>query len=163
MFNRFKEENKSHLFDKLIAVAGDVGEENLGLSSADRLTLVEDIQIVFHSAATLDFEADLKSTTTINLLGTRRVVELCQEIRDLKVNCFLHFEYFITFPGILLNPVMLIKGCLDRDMSQMFLSPLGAGTRFKCIRQFRIARSRRACVFPAFRREGITETGGKFR
>ena len=84
VFNKFKEENKSHLFDKLIAVAGDVGEENLGLSSADRLTLVEDVQIVFHSAATLDFEADLKSTTRINLLGTRRVVELCQEIRDLK-------------------------------------------------------------------------------
>ncbi|XP_053970575.1 putative fatty acyl-CoA reductase CG8306 [Hylaeus volcanicus] len=84
VFNRLKEENKTHLFKKLIPVAGDVGEENLGLSSVDRLTLVEDVQIVFHSAATLDFEADLRSTTKVNLLGTRRVVELCQEIRDLK-------------------------------------------------------------------------------
>lgn len=75
----------------MIPIAGDVGEENLGLSSADRLTLVEDVNIVFHSAATLDFEADLKSNTNINLLGTRRVVQLCQEIRDLKVNsiCYL--------------------------------------------------------------------------
>lgn len=72
----------------MIPVAGDVGEENLGLSSGDRLTLVEDVNIVFHSAATLDFEADLKSNTNINLLGTRRVVQLCQEIRDLKVNYF---------------------------------------------------------------------------
>ncbi|XP_068979197.1 putative fatty acyl-CoA reductase CG8306 [Bombus flavifrons] len=84
VFNRLKEENKTNLFEKLIPVAGNVGEENLGLSSADRLTLVEDVNIVFHSAATLDFEADLKSNTNINLLGTRRVVQLCQEIRDLK-------------------------------------------------------------------------------
>ncbi|XP_076618428.1 putative fatty acyl-CoA reductase CG8306 [Colletes latitarsis] len=80
VFDRLKEENKTHLFKKLIPVAGDIGEENLGLSSADRLLLIEDVQVVFHTAASLDFEADLKSTTNINLLGTRRVVELCQEI-----------------------------------------------------------------------------------
>lgn len=84
VFNKFKEENKTHLFEKLIPVAGDVGQENLGLSSADRLTLVEEVQIIFHCAATLDFEVDLKTATHINLLGTRRVVELSQEIRDLK-------------------------------------------------------------------------------
>ncbi|XP_076237680.1 putative fatty acyl-CoA reductase CG8306 [Calliopsis andreniformis] len=84
VFDRLKEENKTHLFDKLIPVAGDVGEDNLGLSSEDRLTLVGEVQIIFHCAATLDFEADLKSNTNINLLGTRRVVELSQEVRDLK-------------------------------------------------------------------------------
>lgn len=84
VFNRIREENKTDLFKKLIPVAGDVGEENLGLSSADRLTLIENVQIVFHSAATLDFEANLKSTTKTNLLGTRRVVQLCQEIKNFK-------------------------------------------------------------------------------
>ncbi|XP_033222189.1 putative fatty acyl-CoA reductase CG8306 [Belonocnema kinseyi] len=84
VFDRIKKENNEDLFKKLIAVAGDVGEDNLGLSSNDRLTLVEHINIVVHSAATLDFEADLKSTVNINLLGTRRVVQISQEIRDLK-------------------------------------------------------------------------------
>ncbi|XP_001601168.1 putative fatty acyl-CoA reductase CG8306 [Nasonia vitripennis] len=84
VFERIKQEGKTDLFKKIIAVGGDVGEEHLGLSSVDRLTLVEHVQIVFHSAATLDFEADLKSTVNINLLGTRRVVEFCQEIRNLK-------------------------------------------------------------------------------
>lgn len=100
MFNRIKEANKTHLFDKLIPIAGDVGEQNLGLSSEDRLLLCENVEIVFHSAATLDFEADLKSTTNINLLGTRRVVELCQEIRNFKVNCFLYVQSFISFLGL---------------------------------------------------------------
>ena len=57
----------------------------MGLSAEDRLTMVEHVQVVFHSAATLDFEADLKSTVNINLLGTRRVIEFSKEIRNLKV------------------------------------------------------------------------------
>lgn len=93
VFDRLKEENKTHLFNKLIPVGGDVGQENLGLSSADRLTLVEEVQVVIHSAATLDFEADLKTATNINLLGTRRVVELCQEIRDLKALVHISSAY----------------------------------------------------------------------
>lgn len=88
VFEKIKQEGKTDLFKKIIAVGGDVGEEHLGLSSVDRLTLVEHVQVVFHSAATLDFEADLKSTVNINLLGTRRVVEFCQEIRNLKVSKF---------------------------------------------------------------------------
>lgn len=81
-----REEKRTDLFEKLIAVAGDVGEEDLGLSPEDRAMLIDRAQVVFHSAATLDFEANLKTTTNINLLGTRRIVQLCQEIKDLKVN-----------------------------------------------------------------------------
>ena len=51
----------------------------------DRLTLVEHVQVVFHSAASLDFEARLRSAIDINLLGTRRVAILSQEMRNLKV------------------------------------------------------------------------------
>ncbi|KOX67582.1 hypothetical protein WN51_09018 [Melipona quadrifasciata] len=47
---QLKEENKTDLFKKLILIAGDVGEENLGLSSADRLTLVEDALVHVSSA-----------------------------------------------------------------------------------------------------------------
>lgn len=61
------------------------------MSPEDRLTLVEHINVVFHSAATLDFEADLKSTVNINLLGSRRVIEFCQEIKNLKVSEFFFF------------------------------------------------------------------------
>lgn len=85
VFDRLREENQTNLFKKLIAISGDIGEENLGLSSEDRTTLINNVQVVFHSAATLDFDADLKTTTNINLLGTRRIVELCREIKQLKV------------------------------------------------------------------------------
>ncbi|KAJ9578550.1 hypothetical protein L9F63_005279, partial [Diploptera punctata] len=84
VYEKLKEMRGVDIFQKLVAVAGDVGEENLGLSPSDRKLLIDNINIVFHSAATLDFEATLKPTVSINLLGTRRVVQLCKDISRLK-------------------------------------------------------------------------------
>ncbi|KAK6633634.1 hypothetical protein RUM44_004241 [Polyplax serrata] len=84
-FEKLKEGKGDAPFSKLVAVAGDVGEEELGLSTADRQMLIDNVNIVFHSAATLDFEAGLQPTVSINLLGTRRIVQLCSQIRNLKV------------------------------------------------------------------------------
>lgn len=85
MYEKLIEVRGADIFQKLVAVSGDVGEENLGLSPADRRLLTENVHVVFHSAATLDFEATLRPTVTINLLGTRRVVELCKDAAHLKV------------------------------------------------------------------------------
>uniref|UniRef100_A0A0A9Y316 Fatty acyl-CoA reductase n=1 Tax=Lygus hesperus TaxID=30085 RepID=A0A0A9Y316_LYGHE len=84
VFGELVKSRGADVFSKLSIVGGDVSEENLGLSSADRQTLVDNVHVVFHSAATLDFEANLSSTVRINLQGTQRVVELCKQIKDLK-------------------------------------------------------------------------------
>ncbi|XP_015432138.1 PREDICTED: putative fatty acyl-CoA reductase CG8306 [Dufourea novaeangliae] len=97
VFNKMKEENKSDLLKKLIPVAGDVGEDNLGLSPADKLTLIDTVQVVFHSAASLDFEADLKIAANINLLGTRRVAKLCQKIKNLKAMVHVSSAYVSAY------------------------------------------------------------------
>ncbi|XP_011645023.2 LOW QUALITY PROTEIN: putative fatty acyl-CoA reductase CG8306 [Pogonomyrmex barbatus] len=125
VFNRMREEKQTDQFKKLIAIAGDVGEENLGLSSQDRTTLINTVQLVFHSAATLDFEADLKTTTIVNLLGTRRIVQLCQEIKDLKalvhvssayVNSVIHNVDEIVYPPPAdVNTILKLVETLDTD------------------------------------------------
>lgn len=83
VFDRFKELQLESRFSKIVPIEGDVGLEHLGISPADRETLIENVNVVFHSAATLDFFQSLKETTNINLRGTRRVVELCQQLRHL--------------------------------------------------------------------------------
>lgn len=92
----------------MIAVSGDVGEENLGLSPADRTLLINNVNVVLHSAATLDFQEPLKPTVNINLLGTRRVLELCGNIKNLAscvhvssayVNSFLLKTEEILYPA----------------------------------------------------------------
>lgn len=78
-------ESNPDAFSKLVAVAGDVGVENLGLSDVDLERLKASVAIVFHSAATLDFEASLKPAVQINLQGTRSVVRLAEKLPKIKV------------------------------------------------------------------------------
>lgn len=92
VFDRMKEEMTNEEFDKVFtkakAIAGDVGEPNLAMSPSDRQLLCDEVNIVFHSAASLDFEETLRTTTKINLLGTRQIAELCAKIN--KLDCLVH-------------------------------------------------------------------------
>ncbi|KAL1501769.1 hypothetical protein ABEB36_007035 [Hypothenemus hampei] len=81
----FKEKNAEEAFKNVKVIAGDVGQENLGLSNTDIDLLKNKINVIFHSAATLDFGDTLKTTVDINLLGTRRVTELAKQCPNLKV------------------------------------------------------------------------------
>lgn len=69
-------------------VAGDVGVPDLGLSTEDRKTLTNNVNVIFHSAATLDFADTLKQTVDVNLLGTRRMIALGRQCKNL--NAFVH-------------------------------------------------------------------------
>lgn len=97
VFSVLLEQSSTDIFKKLVAVAGDVGEENLGLSPADRQILANNVNVVIHSAATLDFQASLKPTVIINLLGTRRVMELCQEMKNLNAMVHISSAYVNSF------------------------------------------------------------------
>lgn len=77
-------QTSSDIFKKLLPIQGDVGEENLGISPEDRTTLINNVNVIIHSAATLDFNESLKPTVNTNLLGTRRVVELAGQIQNLS-------------------------------------------------------------------------------
>lgn len=97
IFEKLLETNSTDIFNKLVPVAGDVGEDNLGLSAADRQTLVDNVNVVIHSAATLDFQENLRPTVKINLLGTRRIVELCKQIKNLKVLVHVSSAYVNSY------------------------------------------------------------------
>uniref|UniRef100_A0AAG5CS63 Fatty acyl-CoA reductase n=1 Tax=Anopheles atroparvus TaxID=41427 RepID=A0AAG5CS63_ANOAO len=84
VFEQLLETQSADIFKKLIPVSGDVGENFLGLSQEDQAMLVENTNVVIHSAATLDFQATLRPTVNINLLGTKRVLELCTRMKNLK-------------------------------------------------------------------------------
>lgn len=89
--------NRSAVFKRLIPIEGDVGAEHLGISPADRRVLIDNVNVVIHSAATLDFNQTLRSTVTINLLGTRRVMELCDECKHLQAAVHVSSAYVNSF------------------------------------------------------------------
>jgi len=52
--------NNPAFIDKVVAVTGDVQEDGLGLDDDNRTFLENNINIVFHSAATVKFEEPLR-------------------------------------------------------------------------------------------------------
>lgn len=70
---------------QIVAIAGDCSQPNLGISSQDRATLIREVSIVFHVAATVRFDEKLKLAVPINVRSTRDVINLCKEITNLKV------------------------------------------------------------------------------
>ena len=48
------------IYERIIPIAGDILEPQLGMSDEDRETVAAETQIVFHSAATVKFDEELK-------------------------------------------------------------------------------------------------------
>ncbi|XP_055380230.1 putative fatty acyl-CoA reductase CG8306 [Condylostylus longicornis] len=97
VFNTYLESNSTDVFKKLVPIRGDVGSDDLGISSTDIEILADNVNIVFHSAATLDFFQSLKETTNINLLGTRRVMKLCKQMKNLLAVVHVSSAYVNSF------------------------------------------------------------------
>jgi len=80
---------------KVVIVNGDCSLPGLGLETSDRRLLVEDISHVFHGAATVRFDENLRNALATNVVGTRSVLELAREMKKLKV------------PGTVMPPLKL--------------------------------------------------------
>lgn len=97
VFEILLQKQPKEIFNKIIPIEGDVSEENLGISSENRTILKQNVNVVLHSAATLDFHESLKPTVQTNLLGTRRIMELCSEIKRLDAMVHVSSAYVNSF------------------------------------------------------------------
>ncbi|EZA57926.1 Putative fatty acyl-CoA reductase [Ooceraea biroi] len=93
---------------QIVAVAGDCSQPSLGMSSQDRATIIREVSIVFHVAATVRFDEKLKLAVPINVRSTRDILNLCKEIANLKVclnilpnnfksTCEMHLSYLSNY------------------------------------------------------------------
>lgn len=124
------------IFNKLIPIAGDVGEDNLGISPADREVLTANVNVIIHSAATLDFHDPLRPTVNINLIGTQRVIKLAQQTRDLQSFVYVSSAYVNSFlvecdeilykaPTDAENLINLVEKSTDEELEAKLSSLLG--------------------------------------
>lgn len=93
---------------QIVAIAGDCSQPNLGMSPQDRATIVREVTIVFHVAATVRFDEKLKLAVPINVRSTRDIFYLCREIPNLKV-------YLATIKKII---CMIFWRCLLQQKSK---------------------------------------------
>ena len=84
-----------------MAVKGDVTLPELGLSSSDLQLLIENVSIVFHSAATIRFNEELKTALEMNVKGPMRLLEICRQMKRLEVSS-IALSKFKEYKGLII-------------------------------------------------------------
>jgi HAD superfamily hydrolase (TIGR01490 family) len=83
VFDRLRDELGDEGFarrcEQVTAVAGDVGQDGLGLDEDGRAELAR-CDLVIHSAATVSFDSPLDLAVEVNLLGPTRIAETLREL-----------------------------------------------------------------------------------
>ena len=81
-----------------VIIEGDIIKENIELSQADRLSIVEETQLIFHNASTGKHENNVSVTLKVNVLGTKNVLDLAKDCKKLEAfmyvsTVFAHVPY----------------------------------------------------------------------
>lgn len=72
---------------KVVVVPGDILQDQLGMSEADYARVSAATNIIFHLAATVEFNAPLDYSVRMNVLGTLRVFALGRKCPQLRAFC----------------------------------------------------------------------------
>ncbi|XP_058977912.1 fatty acyl-CoA reductase wat-like [Musca domestica] len=96
VFRRVHQERPDAL-KKLIAISGDCCEVGLGISAQDMQRL-RNVSIIFHVAATVRFDEDLKTSLLLNTRGAYEMVKLAQGLTNVKA--FVHVSTTYAHPNI---------------------------------------------------------------
>ena len=115
---------------------GNLTDENLGLSE-DHLRVIQDeVNIVFHCAATVSFNEHLRDAFNLNVVGTQRVMDLCLKCKVLQsvvhvstayANCnHMHIEEEIYTQNVSANQLKeTLSWMSDEQIDQITPSLLG--------------------------------------
>ncbi|XP_044260878.1 putative fatty acyl-CoA reductase CG5065 [Tribolium madens] len=93
LFEMLKKQHGKIVLEKVEPISGDISAPDLGLSPDDRLKLVQETEIIYHSAATVQFDEPFKKTVLLNVRGTRLMLTLAKECKKLIVFCHVSTAY----------------------------------------------------------------------
>ncbi|KAK6633631.1 hypothetical protein RUM43_001220 [Polyplax serrata] len=118
LFDKVKEiHGEDVIKNKVAYIGGDVTVPELGMSESDRQILIDEVDIVYHLAATIRFDETLKRAVLLNVRGTKMVLELAKQMKHIEFfyhmsTAYCHLEEKIleerSYPP-LCNPHDLIK------------------------------------------------------
>ncbi len=79
------QQDQPDVFKKLVPVSGDISLTALGLSPADQEILNSSVSIVFHTAARINFDDNLRQAIDANIKGPQKVITFCSQLKKLQV------------------------------------------------------------------------------
>ncbi|CAB3257592.1 unnamed protein product [Arctia plantaginis] len=96
-------------YERIVPVEGDITNIRLGLCDKDWITLTEEVNIIFHVAATVNFEEPLRKATLTNIRGTREALDLAKSCKNLIK--FVHVSTAFSFAT---------KDRINKDVEEKF-------------------------------------------
>eukprot|EP01061_Rhynchopus_euleeides_P033390 TRINITY_DN5594_c0_g1_i1.p1 TRINITY_DN5594_c0_g1~~TRINITY_DN5594_c0_g1_i1.p1 ORF type:complete len:583 (+),score=286.93 TRINITY_DN5594_c0_g1_i1:68-1750(+) len=77
---QYGEENFKKIFrEKVVAVEGSLTDDRLGMTEEVYQTLVDNCTMIFHLAATIDFNEKLHTSAILNVLGSLQILSLARK------------------------------------------------------------------------------------
>lgn len=71
---------------KCTIMSGDCSALELAMSEADRQTVIEEVSLIYHCAATIRFDETLKKAVLLNTRGTKCMLDLAAQMKKLDVS-----------------------------------------------------------------------------
>jgi fatty acyl-CoA reductase len=78
---------------KLVAIEGDICEDQLAMRHADRETLTAEVDVIIHLAASTDFNEPISDAININYLGCVRMLQFATRCSNLTVYTHVSTSY----------------------------------------------------------------------
>ncbi|RZC37876.1 NAD binding 4, Sterile, Epimerase, Polysacc synt 2, and/or 3Beta HSD domain containing protein [Asbolus verrucosus] len=93
LFELVKKQQGKSIFAKVEAIPGDISAPDLDISESDRERLTEEVQFIYHSAATVKFDEKFKTAVLLNVRGTKLMLDLAKQCKNLMIFCHLSTAY----------------------------------------------------------------------
>jgi len=108
VFDLIKQQ-KPDFQDKVSLITGDITLPDLGLSDESKQLIINEINIIFHCAATVRFDQHLRTATYINIRATKDLINLAKQCKNFT--SFLHVS-------------TAYSNCNRKDIDEKFYKPL---------------------------------------
>jgi thioester reductase-like protein len=96
--------------ERLTAVAGDIEQRGLGLAEPTRERLSREVGTVLHCAASVSFDLPLAESRSVNVEGTRRMLDFARSCTRLERFSYVSTAYVAGEPGRLFREDELAVG-----------------------------------------------------
>ncbi|KAG5671330.1 hypothetical protein PVAND_001533 [Polypedilum vanderplanki] len=89
-------EKNPEIFNKLVPIEGDVTKNGMALSEESR-EMLKNVSIIFHSAASVRFDDNLKDAVILNTRGTLETIKFALTLKNLI--SFIHVSTTYCYPN----------------------------------------------------------------
>lgn len=86
---------------KVVAVAGDITKPGLGISAAQRKDICEEVSVILHVAATINFSEKIQLAVKMNCIALQMVIDLANDLKDLAAVVHTSTAYSHTYREVI--------------------------------------------------------------